>query len=113
MMKVFLDTNILLDYGQERDEFLYAKTIFELGERGAISLCASYLSYANMGYILRHYPKADMWSLINEMRCGVDVLDANVTQLDATLHHTPVSDYEDLLQYQCALGADCDVIVTK
>ena len=57
MMKVFLDTNILLDYGQTRDNFVYAKTIFELGERGEIELCASYLSFANMGYIFRHYTR--------------------------------------------------------
>ena len=34
MMKVFLDTNILLDYGQVRLDYLYAKAFMELGERG-------------------------------------------------------------------------------
>ena len=48
-MKVFLDTNILLDYGEVRDDFIYAKAIMELGERGDVELFASYLSYANMG----------------------------------------------------------------
>ena len=41
--------------------------IMELGERGDIELYASYLSYANMGYILRKYPKEEIWSLINVM----------------------------------------------
>lgn len=63
MMKVFLDTNILLDYGEVRDDFIYAKAIMELGERGDVELFASYLSYANMGYILRHYPKEELWPL--------------------------------------------------
>lgn len=69
-MKVFLDTNILLDYGEVRDDFIYAKAIMELGERGDVELFASYLSYANMGYILRHYPKEELWPLIKDMREG-------------------------------------------
>lgn len=113
MNKVFLDTNILLDYGQERDDFIYAKAIMELGERGDIELCASYLSYANMGYILRKSPKEEMWSLINDMREGITVLDANSSQLDLALSHAPVKDYEDLLQFQCALQGKCDAIVTN
>ena len=112
-MKVFLDTNILLDYGQVRDEFLFAKAILELGERGDIDIYASYLSYANMGYILRHYPKDEMWMLIKEMRAGIHVLETNAKQLDGTLDHAPVKDYEDLLQYKCAIEGGCDVIVTN
>ena len=112
-MKVFLDTNILLDYGEVRDDFLYAKAIMELGERGEIDLYASYLSYANMGYILRSYPKEDLWSLISEMREGITVLDTNSRQLDDALAHVPVKDYEDLLQYLCAVEGHCDVIVTN
>ena len=112
-MKVFLDTNILLDFGQRRKDFLYAKAIMELGEQKSVDLFASYLSYANMGYILRHYPKAELWTLISHMREGIEVLTANALQLDLTLKHTPVKDYEDLLQYQCAIDHQCDVIVTN
>ena len=113
MKRVFLDTNILLDYGQERDDFIYAKAIMELGERGEIELYASYLSYANMGYILRKHPKEEIWSLISDMREGITVLDTNSRQLDIALAHEPVTDYEDLLQFQCALQGGCDAIVTN
>jgi len=113
MMKVFLDTNILLDYGQVRDDFNYAKVIMELGERNEIELYASYLSYANMGYILRHYPREDMWALIRDMREGIHILPNGSAQLDSTLDHAPVKDYEDLLQYQCAIEGGCDMIVTN
>ena len=53
MINVFLDTNILLDYGQRRDDFIYAKVIMELGERGKISLSASYLSDISSDIILK------------------------------------------------------------
>ena len=113
MKKVFLDTNILLDYGQAREEYIYAKAIMELGEQGMIKLHASYLSYANMGYILRHYDKETVWSLIQEMREGIEVVANDALQLDNTLGHSPVKDYEDLLQYHSALASGCDVIVTN
>ena len=59
MMRVFLDTNILLDYSLDRDGADYAENILQLGKEGLIELYASYLSYANMGYILRHHPVAE------------------------------------------------------
>lgn len=112
MKKIFLDTNILLDYGQQRDRHEEAETIFDLRDAGLIELYASYLSYANMGYILRHMEIESKYALINSTREGITVLPCNDVQLDASLAHH-VKDYEDMLQYQCALAAGCDVIVTN
>ena len=53
MKKVFLDTNILVDFVDNRDKREYAETIIELGKIGIVDLYASYLSFANIGYILR------------------------------------------------------------
>ncbi len=39
-------------------------------------------------------------------------LPCDTDQLEKTLKN-PVKDYEDMLQYQCALAAGCDVIVTN
>ena len=66
MKKVFLDTNILLDYGQQRSRHEEAETIFCLGDIGEIELYASYLSYANMGYILRNMEREAKYALISE-----------------------------------------------
>lgn len=112
MKKIFLDTNILLDYGQQRDRHEEAETIFDLRDAGLIELYASYLSYANMGYILRHMEIESKYALINSTREGITVLPCNDVQLDASLAHH-VKDYEDMLQYQCALAAGCDVVVTN
>lgn len=40
------------------------------------------------------------------------VLPCDAEQLDIALTQ-PVKDYEDMLQYQCALAAGCDVVVTN
>ena len=112
MKKVFLDTNILLDYGLEREKADYAGAILEMGRRGIIEIFASYLSYANMGYILRDHPTAERYELIRMMRQPVTVLPCDAAQLDAGLW-LEVKDFEDMMQYQCAKAADCDVIVTN
>ena len=112
MKRVFLDTNILLDYGLDREQADYAENILALGKLGAIEICASYLSYANMGYILRHHPAEEVYSLIRMMREPVSVLPCDAEQLDAGLQ-TEVNDFEDMMQYQCAKAAGCDIIVTN
>ena len=112
MMKVFLDTNILMDFVENRENREYAETIIELGKTGFIQLFASYLSYANMGYILRHRTQEERYRMIRNARKIVTVLPGDTAQLDNALAN-PVKDYEDMLQYQCAIAAGCDVIVTN
>ena len=111
-MRVFLDTNILIDLGEQRKNALYAEGILNLGENGAIHLCASYLSYANMGYIWRHMNREERYELIRDLCEGIEILPMDVKQLYAGLSR-PVKDYEDMLQFQCAKAGGCDVIVTN
>ena len=111
-MKVFLDTNILLDFGLNREKADYTGGILQLGKDGQLELYASFLSYANMGYILRDHPTAERYQLIRMMRQPVTVLPCDATQLDAGLAFE-VKDFEDMMQYQCAKAAGCDVIVTN
>lgn len=79
MKRVFLDTNILLDYGLDRERADYAENILALGEIGKIALFASYLTYANMGYILRHHSNEEIYHLIRVMRRPVTVLPCDAT----------------------------------
>ena len=112
MKRVFLDTNILLDFALGRELADDAETILALGLADAIEVCASYLSYANMGFILRHHPKEEIYALIGLMREDVTVLPMDGVQLDAGLA-LRADDIEDALQYQCAKAANCDVIITN
>jgi predicted nucleic acid-binding protein len=112
MKKIYLDTNILMDFVDNREMREYAMTIIELGRIGQLQLFASYLSFANMGYILRKRKQDERYHLIRMARKIVTVLPCDAAQLDTTLTN-PVKDYEDMLQYQCALAAGCDVIVTN
>ena len=112
MKKIFLDTNVLMDFVDNRQNQEYAETIIELGKAGVIELFASYLSFANMGYILRHRRQKERYDILRNVRSIVTVIPCDSIQLDKALAE-PVKDYEDMLQYQCAISANCDVIVTN
>lgn len=53
MKKVFIDTNVLLDFVTGRDGYEDACDILQLGEDSKVSLCASYLTIANTAYVAR------------------------------------------------------------
>ena len=112
MKRVFLDTNILLDFGLNRKGAAEAEKILALGLAGAIEVCASYLSFANMGFILRHHAKEEIYDLVAKMREDVLVLPTDSSQLDKGLTLF-ADDFEDALQYQCAKANSCDVIITN
>ena len=53
-MRVYLDTNILLDIIEGREKFVLASSnVFDLGMRGKIQMFATPLSFANCVYSAR------------------------------------------------------------
>lgn len=110
MMKVFLDTNILLDYVLGREFGDDAAQLLQRGLNGAFSLQASFLTFANMAYILKG--KADIYDLLANLSHFVTVLPNNNIQIQEALSQR-VHDFEDMLQYQCAIEGGCDVIITN
>lgn len=112
-MKVFLDTNILIDLADRRDNASITEAILNFGKAGKINNCVSYLTFANINYIKREMPRDKRYQLIRNLRQGITVLSCDSSQLDKALNHNDVRDFEDLLQYQCASAADCDIIVTN
>ena len=109
MKRVFLDTNILIDYIQARAGGDDAKQLLMRGLDGEVSLYASFLTFANMAYILNG--KADIYELFTMLTEFITVLPMDSDQLQAALSHR-VKDFEDMLQYQCAKVGGCDTIIT-
>lgn len=112
-MKVFLDTNVFIDIVDERAHSLQGRMIYELAQKGRFEACVSYLTFANINYIKRGIPRSERYDLLRRLRQGITALPCDVPQLDHALAHEDVRDFEDLLQYQCAVAANCDVIVTN
>ena len=110
MKSVFLDTNILIDYILGRNHGDDAEQLLQHGKNGSVILSASFLTFANMAYILRG--KVDIYELFHDLHIFIVVLPNDDAQLVAAMNQR-VHDFEDLLQYQCAKAAACDVIVTN
>ncbi len=113
-MKVFLDTNILLDIIEGRENFLLPSlNVFDLGIRGEIQMYASPLTFANCVYSARKnvgYPKAIEGLLfLKKYVMAATMNDSHVM----TALNSGMPDFEDMLQYEAALEAGCNVIVTR
>ena len=112
MKKVFLDTNILLDLVQRRQHLIEAVTILQYAFDGKIEVAASVLSFANIAYVLRKLPQDLLYKMLSRLAEDIPMLPLMPSDMENAIGH-PVKDFEDMLQYQCALAARCDVVVTN
>ncbi|MBE6339270.1 MAG: PIN domain-containing protein [Bacteroidales bacterium] len=112
MKRVFLDTNILIDYIDNRTGADNAELIFACGFSGEIKLFASSLTFANMAYIIKGRTKEEKYNALALMADIVEILPLGKIEVMSAIAQ-PVKDFEDMLQYQCAKTANCDYIVTN
>ena len=113
MKRVFLDTNILLEIVLERKEKDACNQIIQAGLNKEVCLFVSYLTFANMAYVLKknNVTQEQIYRIGQIMEKMMTVLPMDGDQLRTALQHQ-VKDFEDMLQYQCALSGQCDCIVT-
>ena len=114
-MKVFLDTNILLDTIVSRDNPEFARnaaTILSLGENGTLELYMSVLSIPTIAYVLKSMSPDAKKAIIGELVAMVKVL-PSLPEHVAGMLESRMSDIEDALQVQSAVEGGCDVIVTR
>lgn len=113
-MRVFLDTNILLDIVEARQKFLLASSnVFDLGIRGKIQMYATPLSFANCVYSARKnvgYEQAI--NGLKSLKSYVKTATMDDEQVVEALN-SGMPDFEDMLQYKAAEASKCDVIVTR
>ena len=78
-MRVFLDTNILLDIIEGRQQFLLASSnVFDLGIRGLKEMFATPLTFANCVYTARKMP--DFEDMLQYEAALADKCDVIVTR---------------------------------
>ena len=116
MMKVFLDTNILIDYLSRREPFFVpAALLLQLGKRKKCQLMVSSLSFATASFILQaHYKMTHeavvaLFAKIVEL-CHITTVDAQTVQNAIA---SDFKDFEDALQYDSALRVKTDYLVTR
>ena len=113
MKKIFLDTNVILDYYLNRFGADAVEKIFILANAGKLVLFASTLTFANFAYVIkREHSKEEFYAVLDEVEKHVYALPMDKEQLRNAIDQ-PCKDFEDMLQYQCALAGGCDVIITN
>lgn len=112
MRRIFLDTNILIDYIDNREGADAAEQIFALGFSGEAMLYASSLTFANMAYIIKGRSQEEKYDALQQMASLVEILSLDKAHVLAAIA-SPAPDFEDMLQYQCAKSANCDYIITN
>ena len=113
-MKVFLDTNVVIDFMGEREDFFEdASVIFSMISDGTIHASVSALTVVNCAYILRKAFSSDIMLEKIEALCQIlEVMPIEKRQLQEAIH-LKVDDYEDAVQYFSALPYHPDVILTR
>lgn len=113
-MKVFVDTNIILDVLLERKDFLNdSLCIMQMGFDHSVMLYASPLSFATCHYILRkEYDKQKAIEALRSIKRFVTMTTMDDSQVEESLQSN-MPDFEDMLQFHSALAMACDVIITR
>lgn len=116
MIKVFLDTNVLIDYLSRREPFFVpAALLLQLGKRKKCQLMVSSLSFATASFILQahykmtHEAVVTLFAKIVEL-CHITTVDAQTVQDSIA---SEFKDFEDALQYYSAVRVKADYIVTR
>ena len=114
MTRVFLDTNILIDVMLHREPFVHdSAEVLNRGFNGQIELYATPLSFATCLFVARKalgYTNTIEALKILEKHILIAPMDA--VQLHEALY-AAAPDFEDMLQYNAAISAKCEYIVTR
>jgi len=105
MKHFFLDTNVVIDFLADREPFsISAAQLFNLAVSGKIKLHISAVSYNNIYYVLRqamtHRATIGLLEKLSEM---IEITDVTSTIIRESLK-SDFKDYEDAIQYHCALS---------
>ena len=99
-MKVFLDTNIILDfYDSDRGHYMPTAVIFDLAVKGKIQLVVCAQSFITAFYILRKvYDKTTLYKSMRSLfkLCQVSAVDSLI--IEKALSREGF-DFEDTVQY--------------
>jgi predicted nucleic acid-binding protein len=112
--KLFLDTNVVIDLLGEREHFYEsAAKIATLADKEKIQIYVSALTYSTAYYLLMRFEdKEIVKEKISKFKVIAETSDLTDKIIDKGLLSN-FSDFEDSLQYYCAVEMNCDIIITR
>lgn len=113
-MRVLIDTNVVLDFLLEREPFVEsAAKLFQQIDNGQIEGFITATTITNIYYILR---KAAGSTIAIDAVSQI-LTDLNICMVDRQILKQAVDmnfqDFEDAVQYSCAVASQVDAIVTR
>lgn len=114
-MKLFFDTNILMDIVFERQICIDEEgKILQLAFKEQLQIVVSALSFVNTIYVAKKYDKSidDVKKVLFSLSKHINVIDISGKSAVDMLSNA-WNDYEDGLQYLCAMNSKSDIIITR
>ncbi|MCC5929105.1 MAG: PIN domain-containing protein [Cyclobacteriaceae bacterium] len=112
--KLFLDTNVVVDLLGEREPFYDSiAKIVTLADNGNIQLIVSAFTYPTVYYLLSRFEDKE---LVKEKIRKFKVIAGTSDLTDKIINKglsSNFNDFEDSLQYYCAVQTDCNVLITR
>lgn len=114
MDKVFVDTDVCIDLLSGRQPFnKSAEFLFSLADKGKLKICVSSLSFSNIDYVLlSQYSTSHSRQIIAKFKTLVQVLAVDSKTIDLAIASN-FSDFEDAIQYACALEHNLTTLITR
>jgi predicted nucleic acid-binding protein len=115
MIKIFVDTNILLDLVARRAPFYEESALlFSLADNKKVEIAVSALSIANLHYVLsRELNNKQAKTIIRKLKILIQVLPINDKIIGLALNDDSFTDFEDALQYFSAIEGYQSFIITR
>lgn len=113
-MKAFLDTNVIIDFYDERPLFFDAAAqIITKAYRGEIEIVVSATSFINAFYLLRKsYASEELTQAMRGLANLCTISDITKQMIVSSLSSSH-PDFEDAVQMESAMSAQADVIITR
>jgi toxin-antitoxin system, toxin component, PIN family len=112
MKRIFLDTNFIIDFLLREEYKPACIDLLAKGKENGYRFYISFLSVANFAYIARKSPRQERDEYISNICNLFSVVSNTALQLNRAIA-MDAADFEDALQYQSAIEARCDCIITR
>ena len=112
--KLFIDTNVMIDLlGERVPHYDSIAKIATLADKGKVKMVVSAFSYPTVYYLLTKFESSEkVKEKLRKFKIISEISDLDETIIEKGLASN-FSDFEDALQYHCALKADCDILLTR
>ena len=121
-MKVFLDTNVFLEYFECRRQYQAVSQLLNAIEDGKLKAVVSVGCVYTLAYLIRVELKRQgifrpeqterLRSTLNTILSLVTVVGISHQRVSVGINDMAFDDVEDSFQYQCALQHKCDSLIT-